>query len=109
VVAVEDGEITFAGRVAGRTWIVLRVAPPPGTGAAGAAAPDLRVSYGDVREVRVRRGDVVARGTTLGVTGTTLYLGVRVRGGSPEPRYVDPTPLLAVAAPRAVLVGIPIH
>lgn len=102
VVAVDDGEVTFAGRVAGRTWVVLRVAPPPGV-----RAPDVRVTYGDVREVRVRAGDRVARGATLGVTGDALHLGVRLRGGAPSVRYLDPAPLLAGAPPRAVLVRIP--
>lgn len=102
VVAVDDGEVTFAGRVAGRTWVVLRVAPP-----LGVRAPDVRVTYGGVREVRVRAGDRVSRGATLGVTGDALHLGVRLRGGAPSARYVDPAPMLVGARPRAVLVRVP--
>lgn len=85
--AAIDGEVTFAGQVSRRLFVVQRV------------EPGVLVTYGWLESLtpRARAGDRVARGTVLGVTGSLFYLGARVRG-----RYVDPLTLLGFGRPRLV-------
>ena len=77
VVAVADGDVDFAGSVAGTTWVVVR------------HADGLRASYGHLATRRVGRGDHVRAGQVLGTTTDRFYLGL-LDGDRP----VDPTPLL---------------
>ncbi len=77
VVAAADGEVTFAGTVAGTRWIVIR----HGDG--------LLASYGRLGASRVRVGQHVRGGDWLATTTDRFYFGLR-DGDTP----VDPTPLL---------------
>lgn len=90
VVAVRDGTITFAGQVAGRLFVVQRI------------APDVRVTYGWVDAVteRVAVGLQVRAGDRLGRVGRLTYLGVRVGG-----RYVEPLSYLGLWRVRLVGSG----
>jgi hypothetical protein len=82
--AANDGEVTFAGSVAG----TLHVTVAHGGG--------LRTSYSFLATVSVRAGQSVSRGDVVGTTGgtgadhdgTALHLGLRVGD-----RYVDPMQL----------------
>ncbi|HEX5587943.1 MAG TPA: M23 family metallopeptidase, partial [Acidimicrobiia bacterium] len=79
--AANDGEVTFAGSVAGTLHVTV-------THAGG-----LRTSYSFLQSVAVHTGDVVARGEVIGATGGTnddhhgdvLHLGLRLGD-----RYLDP-------------------
>ena len=90
--AISDGKVTFAGEVAGVTYVVLGF------------APTLRLTYGYLRDRRndsdvlVETGDLVRRGQVLGHTATRVYLGVRQ---GVEPR----DPLRFLGARRARLVS----
>lgn len=90
VVAARTGTITFAGRVAGRHFIVERI------------APDVRVTYGWVESVAegVTEGVQVGAGEVLGTVGRLTYLGVRV-GRS----YVEPLSYLGLWRIRLVGPG----
>ncbi len=87
VVAVADGEITFAGTVAGRSYVVQTI------------AKGIRMTYGWLAEIEdsIVIGSVVLAGQHLGRTGDITYLGVRVGA-----TYVDPLPYLGVRRPRLV-------
>jgi murein DD-endopeptidase MepM/ murein hydrolase activator NlpD len=69
--AISDGVISFAGDVAGTTYVVLQF------------TPDLRLTYGRLRDresssgVAMETGDQVIRGQILGHTRSVVYLGVR--------------------------------
>lgn len=90
--AISDGTITFAGEVGGNLFVVLQF------------APDLRLTYGYLKDMvndtgtEVAGGDVVTRGAVLGHSNAKVYLGVR-RGHRP----VNPTPY--ISAKRARLVS----
>ena len=85
--AVAAGTVTFAGKVAGTTYVVL-------------AQPDgLTATYGFLQAVTVRRGAQVAAGQVVGRSTQRVYFGWR-RGEVP----VDPTPLLGRWRGRARLV-----
>lgn len=85
--AIGAGKVAFAGPVAGR--LVVSVEHPDG----------LRSMLTGLVRIEVATGDLVARGTPVGVAGPGLHLGVR-RGG----RYLDPSTLLRRSG-RAVLVS----
>ena len=85
--AIGAGQVTFAGAVAGRLAVSIR------------HRDGLISSVSDLASVAVRRGELVARGSTLGTTGERMHLGVREGG-----RYVDPAALFCGARQRAVLV-----
>ena len=85
--SVATGVVTFSGIVVGRRFVVVDV----GGG--------YRVTFGDLHATALRRGDPVLAGTTIGVAGDTLHLGVRE-----GERYVDPAPLLGRLVARARLV-----
>ncbi|MFM7046363.1 MAG: peptidoglycan DD-metalloendopeptidase family protein [Actinomycetota bacterium] len=78
VTAGLDGTVWFAGKVAGRNYVVVR------------AARDqrVRVTYGGLASIDVESGQRVARGTPLGVSTDALFVGVRIGD-----RYVDPMTL----------------
>jgi murein DD-endopeptidase MepM/ murein hydrolase activator NlpD len=87
--AIAGGEVTFAGLVAGVRWVVVR------------HADGLRASYGGLGAVLVRRGQVVASGQPVGLSGASLHLGLRDREA-----YVDPASFVGqwVGRPRLVPV-----
>ncbi|WP_334144654.1 murein hydrolase activator EnvC family protein, partial [Rhabdothermincola sp.] len=87
--AVGDGEVIFAGPVAGTLHVTVR--HPDG----------LRSSYSFLEAVDVRIGDRVRQGEVIGTAGPMLHLGIRDRDGT----YLDPAALFAGAHPvRARLV-----
>lgn len=89
VVAAADGEVVFAGAVAGALHVTVR--HPDG----------LRTSYSFLAEVTVRVGQPVVRGQTVGVAGGPVHVGVR----TPDGTYLDPEALFRGALrPRVVLV-----
>ena len=88
VVALRDGEVTFAGAVARTVYVVQRVAP-------GAL-----ITYGRLLRPAVQRRDRVQRGDVIGWTVDQLYIGVRIGG-----RYVDPRVGLAAEVPVLVPPG----
>lgn len=77
--AVAAGRVTFAGAVAGTTYVVVE------------HADGLRVTYGNLDDRRVGVGDAVVRGMVLGDAAGHFHLGLR-RGDT----YIDPTPFLGV-------------
>lgn len=95
--AMADGTVTFAGPVAGATWVTVT------------HADGTRTSYGHLVDVAVRRGQHVDGRAVVGRLGPGspghggggLHVGAR-RGGT----YVDPLALLADDRPwRPALVG----
>ena len=89
VVAAADGEVTFAGSVAGALHVTVR----HGDG--------LRTTVSFLAEVTVAAGARVRQGETLGLVGGPVHFGVR----DPEGRYLDPALLLSgELVPDAVLV-----
>ncbi len=89
--AAARGTVTFAGRVNGVSYVVVRT------------ARGVLVTHGRLALIDVRSGQMVELGDRIGVAGETLYIGVRVGGA-----YVDPQrcrPSWASPRPRAVLVG----
>jgi murein DD-endopeptidase MepM/ murein hydrolase activator NlpD len=79
VVSGLSGSVAFAGRVAGRNYVVVRAA----------ADPRVRVTYGGLATVAVARGNVLRTGDRLGTAGTTLHVGMRVGEAYVDPRGVD--------------------
>ena len=73
--AATNGTVTFAGLVAGRTYVVVRAN----------ADRRVRVTYGGLATLAVARGHAVAQGESLGTAADTLFYGVRVGD-----RHVDP-------------------
>lgn len=89
VVSSADGWVTFAGRVAGTTYVVVRT------------VRGVLVTHGGLSGTSVRQGNRLVAGDTLGTAGDVLYIGVRIGG-----RYVDPKSCTFTRGrPRAVLVG----
>jgi septal ring factor EnvC (AmiA/AmiB activator) len=93
--------VTFAGQVAGTTWVTLEVAPA------------VLVTLGPLRTLEWSVGQVVATGDRLGTLASghaspdpsvaALHLGLRVDGV-----YVDPLPWLAgLARPRLAPLSEP--
>jgi hypothetical protein len=93
VAAPAAGTVSFAGRVAGATWVTIQV----GTG--------VLVTIGPLDPVTVHVGQRVGPGFVVGRVGTghddALHLGLRV-----DTVYTDPLPHLARAGP-ARLVPLP--
>jgi hypothetical protein len=79
VLASADGEVVFAGAVAGSLHITLL----HGDG--------LRTSYSFLASILVQPGQRVARGTPIGTTGAIFHFGVR----DPLGAYLDPEALWA--------------
>ena len=83
--------MSYAGRVAGVTYVVVRT------------SRGVLVTHGGLGTAALRQGAVVSVGDALGAAGDTLYIGVRVGGV-----YVDPQRCSLAQGPmrpRAVLVG----
>jgi murein DD-endopeptidase MepM/ murein hydrolase activator NlpD len=85
--ASADGEVVFAGSVAGGLHVV--VLHPDG----------IRTSYSFLRSIAVQRGQKVVEGQAVGTAADSLHFGVRVGDV-----YIDPTRLFAAAAPEVHLV-----
>ena len=85
VVAPVAGEITFAGTVAHRLYVVVQ------------PRPMVLVTVGWLTSVSVAKGDHVESGQVLGVAGPTTYLGVRMSG-----EYVEPLGFLGLGGARLV-------
>ena len=90
VTAVASGRVTFAGRVAGTPYLVVR------------HADGLRATYANVEYTNFSTGDVVVRGTRVGLTLGAFHFGLR--DGS---RYLDPAPFIGrlVGVPRLIPTG----
>ncbi len=71
--------MTFAGSVAGASYVVVR------------HADGLRATYGNVSSDHLAVDDLVVRGMSVGSTTGRLHFGLR-RGTA----YLDPTPLIGV-------------
>jgi murein DD-endopeptidase MepM/ murein hydrolase activator NlpD len=94
--AVATGVVTFAGTVAGTSYVVVRL----GDGR--------RVTYGGLDAVAHASGDLVVAGSIVGRTAGRLHFGLRE---APVPgddetgeRYVDPAPMLGTLVGRPRLV-----
>jgi hypothetical protein len=88
VVAVADGEVTFAGQVGGTLHVVVL------------HADGVRTSLSFLASIAVRAGQRVTAGDVVGHAGNGLHLGAR-RGEE----YLDPATLLSPAAARAAPGG----
>jgi murein DD-endopeptidase MepM/ murein hydrolase activator NlpD len=88
VLAVASGVVTFAGRVAGTRYVVVR------------HADGRRVTYGNLAETALAEGDVVTRGSVVGRAAGRFHLGLR-----DGDRYIDPAPF--IGALRGVVRLIP--
>jgi len=77
VFAVATGRVTFAGSVAGTGYVVIR------------HADGLRATYANLAVGSLRAGDVVTRGSRVGVSSGRFHFGLRQ--GS---RYIDPAPMI---------------
>ncbi|WP_208029485.1 peptidoglycan DD-metalloendopeptidase family protein [Rhabdothermincola sediminis] len=84
--AIGDGEVIFAGPVAGTLHVTVR--HPDG----------LRSSYSFLEAVGVRVGARVRQGEVVGTAGPMLHLGIRDRDGT----YLDPAVLFAGDLPARV-------
>jgi len=87
VTATADGTVVFAGMVAGALHVTVL------------HADGVRTTYSFLTEVAVVRGQRVAQGQPLGVTGAGFQLGAR-RGDA----YFDPATLFDGGPPRVRLV-----
>lgn len=88
VLAVASGEVTFAGNVAGTRYVVVR------------HADGLRVTYGNLSDTGLSRGDRVNRGSIVGHAAGRFHLGAR-----DGERYIDPAPF--IGALRGVVRLVP--
>ncbi|MFZ4112614.1 MAG: peptidoglycan DD-metalloendopeptidase family protein [Ilumatobacteraceae bacterium] len=91
--AVTAGVVVFVGQVAHVEYVVEDI----GRGA--------RITYGRLRSAGVVLGSAMAAGEVIGVSGSQLYLGVRL-----GVRYVDPLRFLGftrirLVGPGGVIVG----
>jgi murein DD-endopeptidase MepM/ murein hydrolase activator NlpD len=99
ILAPEAGSVSFAGRVGGELFVTI----DHGGG--------LSSTYSWISAAAVRKGDVVARGQTIGATGTGhpgasvphLHFGVKIDG-----EYVDPLELLAPLGVQDLIRLVPI-
>lgn len=87
--AATAGTVTFAGTVAGTTYVVV------------GAVDGRRLTYGRLADRTVATGDRVGTGTVLGHAAGELFFGMRVGG-----RYVDPAPHLGRLVGRPRLIPI---
>jgi murein DD-endopeptidase MepM/ murein hydrolase activator NlpD len=88
IVAIGDGTVVFAGKIAHQRFVTIR--HPDG----------LRSSYSWLASISVALGDHVRRGQPVGVAGSRFQLGVR-RGS----RYLDPARLFRRGRARLVRPG----
>jgi murein DD-endopeptidase MepM/ murein hydrolase activator NlpD len=88
--AVAAGTVTFAGTIAGTTYVVVR------------HADGVLATYGNLAGGRLRAGDVIVGGTLIGTAAGRFHFGLR-----DGDRYIDPAPFLGVwrGVVRLVPVG----
>jgi murein DD-endopeptidase MepM/ murein hydrolase activator NlpD len=99
ILAPEAGTVSFAGKVGGELFVTID------------HSGGLSSTYSWISAAAVRKGDVVARGQTIGATGTGhpgasvphLHLGVKLDG-----EYVDPLELLAPLGVQDLIRLVPI-
>jgi murein DD-endopeptidase MepM/ murein hydrolase activator NlpD len=87
--AVAAGTVTFAGSIGDDSYVVVR------------HADGRRTTYGNLRDLRFGRNDVVAARAVLGLTRGPLHFGLRVGD-----EYVDPAPFLGALRWRPRLVPV---
>ena len=87
--AVAGGEVTFAGRVASRLYVVVR------------HADGRRATYGLLADRTVSRGQRVVRNQLVGSTSEAFHFGLRH-----DDEYVDPAPFLGELRGRPRLVPV---
>jgi murein DD-endopeptidase MepM/ murein hydrolase activator NlpD len=87
--AVASGRVSWAGSIAGTTYVVVR------------HRDGWRATYGRLSSASMRVGDVVLAGVAVGRASGTFYFGLRV-----GERYVDPAPFLGERRGRPRLVPI---
>ncbi len=89
--AAADGEVVFAGDVAGTLHVTVR------------HADGLRTSYSFLATIDVVRGQRVRRGDCVGTAGGTFHFGVR----TPDDEYLDPVAVLEgrIAPPVRLVRG----
>jgi len=89
VTAVASGRVSYAGRIAGTVYVVVR----HGDGR--------RVTYGNLSAVTFDTGDLVVRGQRIGRAVGRFHLGVRE-----GERYVDPARFIGrlIRSPRLIPV-----
>ncbi|MGI9033162.1 MAG: peptidoglycan DD-metalloendopeptidase family protein [Acidimicrobiales bacterium] len=87
VAAAADGEVVFAGPVAGALHVVLL------------HADGIRTSYSFLDSIAVHRGDRVRQGQTVGTSGDRLHFGARAGDD-----YIDPATLFGSGPPDVYLV-----
>lgn len=87
VAASADGEVVFAGPIAGEYHVVVL------------HADGIRTSYSYLSAISVHRGDQVRQGQALGTAGPTFHFGARAGDA-----YVDPARLFGGGPPEVHLV-----
>jgi len=87
VAASADGEVVFAGPIAGEQYVVLL------------HADGIRTSYSFLASTSVRRGDKVRQGQSVGTTGARFHFGARAGDA-----YLDPSLLFGGGPPTVHLV-----
>ncbi len=85
--AAADGEVVFAGPVAGALHVVVL------------HADGIRTSYSFLRSIGVHRGDRVVQGQQVGTSGERLHFGARAGDA-----YIDPALLFGTGPPQVHLV-----
>ena len=85
--AAADGEVVFAGDVAGSLHVVLL------------HADGIRTSYSFLRSITVHRGERVVQGQPVGISGERFHFGARAGDA-----YIDPTRLFGDGPPEVHLV-----
>jgi len=88
VPAIAAGRVTFAGDVAGITYVVVEL------------ANGWRLTYGNLADVAVGRGDPVVAGLRLGRTAGEFHFGLR----DGDDAYRDPAPYLGTWRYRVRLI-----
>ncbi len=87
VVASADGEVVFAGPIAGEYHVVVL------------HADGIRTSYSYLSAISVHRGDQVGQGQVVGTAGQTFHFGARAGDA-----YIDPARLFGDGPPEVHLV-----
>lgn len=87
VAASADGEVVFAGPIAGENYVVLL------------HADGIRTSYSFLSSISVRRGDRVVQGQPVGTATERLHFGARAGDA-----YIDPALLFGGGPPQVYLV-----
>ena len=87
--AVATGRVTFAGSVAGTSYLVVE------------HANGWRATYGNLTDVTHREGQVVVRHEVVGTTSGPFHFGLR-----DGDTYIDPTPYLGRPVNRPRLVPV---